>query len=215
MTVSGAVLLASFTGGCGAVPLAGRSQPAGRAAFWAREQEVPPAVRLPLLIADFDGPGHQTNAGEAFGAWESDPGDRTQSCRIRLVDTVRLGPRGYGLMVEYDVDSPNPAYNGVWMKLPHVRLRDYDALAFSIKGDPDRGFTRTIRLELKGGGRVARFELEGIEKDWKQVEIPLREFEDVAGIWEATEFVIVFEDHAVTERTGALYLDNVVFEPAA
>lgn len=212
---SAVALLAAVVGGCEAASAGSHTAPAGRSWFWAPEQEPSPTVRLPLIVAAFDVPGHQTHAGDAFGAWEGDPGDRTQSCRVRLVDTPRVGDQGFSLMVEYDVDSPNPAYNGLWMKLPHVRLRDYEALAFKIKGDPERGFTQRVTLELKGNSRVARFLLEGIQSEWKQVRIPLRAFDDIRGLWEATEFVVVFEDQSLTERVGTLYLDNIVFEPGA
>ena len=168
---------------------------------------------MPLVIADFDLPGHVTNAGQPFGGWDSDPGDRTQFCRVRLVEAERVGTEGFGLMLEYDVDSPNPAFNGFWMKLPNVSVRAFEALSVSIKGDAERGCTTRVWLELKGHSQVARFRLDGITAEWQQMRIPLREFDGIRRVTDANEFVIVFDDQTVTEKVGVLYLDDVAFEP--
>ena len=168
-----------------------------------------------LVIADFNGSGHLTNAGTAFGGWDSDPGDKTQSCRVRLIESERLGDTGFGLMLDYDVESPNPAFNGFWMKLPDLRLNRFAAVSFSIKGDAGRGFTKRMWLELKQGpSRVGRYLFDGITADWQRVSIPLRDFDGIATVKTANEFVIVFDDQTVTGLTGVLYLDDVAFEPA-
>lgn len=184
--------------------------------FWARSESparlLPDAI-VPLLVADFNRSKHETNTGHPFGAWDSDPGDPTHFCRARLVENERIGQTGFSLMLEYDVDSPNPAFNGFWMKLPQVRLRQYGALSFDIKGDRAKGYTHRLMLELKGNSQVARYTLGGISDVWQRVRIPLWDFENVDSVREASEFVIVFEDQSVTQRVGTLYLENVRFEP--
>ncbi len=212
----GALALAVLLAGCGRTPLFGRWAPSFGELFWARSQDPArplPSVVLPLLIADFNHSGHQTNTGHPFGAWDSDPGDPTQYCRVRLVENERIGQTGFSLMLEYDVDSPNPAYNGFWMKLPQVRLRRYGALSFDIKGDRAKGYTHRLVLELKGNSQVARYTLGGISDEWQRVRLPLWDFENVESVREASEFVIVLEDQDVTQRVGTLYLENIRFEP--
>ena len=171
-------------------------------------------ARAAQVIADFDRPGHRTNADLPFGAWNGDPGDPTQFCRVRLQEAQRMGTAGFGLMIEYDVESPNPAYNGFWLKLPDVPLAAFGALSFRIKGDAQRGFTRRVRLELKDRAHVAGFQLEGITAEWTQVHVPLRAFAGIEALRMATEFVIVFDDETATEKVGAVYLDDLMFEPA-
>jgi len=178
-----------------------------------RAQEPVSRATDPALLADFNLSGHRTNAGLPFGAWDSDPGDATQQCRVRLLDSVRVGEAGYGLMIEYDVDSPNPAYNGFWMKLPEVPLARYDVLALTIKGDASRGFTRRLWLELKDHDRVARFLLEDVTSEWTRRRIPLRAFTDIRHVRTATEFVLVFDVDTVTATQGTVYLDDVALEP--
>ena len=180
------------------------------AAGGARESSAQPSP--PLLVADFNRGGWKTNLGDPFGGWDHDPEDPTQFCRPRLVEEPRVGNEGYSLKLAYDVDSPNPAYNGFWMKLPEVPLRGYRVLSFAIKGDPDAGFTTRIKVELKDRRRVASYVLEGITASWTRMRIPLTAFRSIEKIRTATEFVIVFDDHTVTEPVGAIYLDEVAFE---
>ena len=172
-------------------------------------------VQLPaaLMVADFDRHGWRTNAGDPFGTWDVDPDDPTQRCRARLVDEPRVGESGYSLMLDYDVESPNPAFNGFWMKLPSLRLQSFRALTFAIKGDPERGFTQRVKLELKDGRRAAVYQLEGIQPEWVRMRIPLSAFRDIEKIRAATEFVVVFDDQTVTTQVGTVYLDEVAFEP--
>ena len=172
------------------------------------------AVARRVMIADFNQAGWRNNLGEPFGTWEYDPGDRTQSCRARLVEEPRVGSSGYSLMLEYDVASPNPAFNGWWMKLPSIPLHRFQALSVVIKGDPDRDFTRRLKLELKSKQRTAVYVLDGIQSTWVRTHIPLSAFDGIEKITEATEFVVVFDDHTVTQKVGALYLDEVAFESA-
>ena len=182
-----------------------------------RAQEPAPPVLpalAPQVIADFNHPGHRTNADLPFGAWNSDPGDPTQFCRVRLVDTERMGQEGFGLLIEYDVESPNPAYNGFWLKLPNVPLRSFGTLSFDIKGEASRGFTRRLQLELKDRSHVARFQLEDIEAQWKHVRVPLGAFDGIGALGPATELVIIFDEETVTEKTGTVYLDNLMLEPS-
>ena len=178
------------------------------------QEPVLAPARAAQVIADFDRPGHRTNANLPFGAWNGDPGDPTQFCRVRLQDAERIGTAGFGLMIEYDVESPNPAYNGFWLKLPEVPLAAFGALSFWIKGDAQAGFTRRLRLELKDRAHVAGFQLEGITAEWTQVHLPLRVFAGIEALRTATEFVIVFDDETATEKVGTVYLDYLMFEPA-
>ena len=164
------------------------------------------------MIADFDQPGWQTNLKDPFGTWDRDPDDPTQFCRARLVDEPRVGSSGYSLMLDYNVHSPNPAFNGFWMKLPSIRLRDFQALSFAVKGDPDRGFTRRVRLELKDKKHIASYTLDGIQAEWVRMHIPLNVFQGIEKLKTATEFVLVFDDKTVTEPSGAIFLDEVAFE---
>ncbi len=117
-------------------------------------------------------------------------------------------------MLEYDVDSPNPAYDGFWMKLPSIPLHNFRVLSLAVLGDPERGCTKRVKLELKDARHRASYVLEGIQPTWVRLRIPLEAFQGIEKIQAATELVIVFDDQTVTEKTGTLYLDDIAFESA-
>ena len=154
--------------------------------------------------------------GDPFGTWDRDPDDPTQFCHARLVESPRVGASGYSLQLDYDVDSPNPAYNGLWVKLPGVLLRRYEALELVVKGNAAKGFTRRLKVELKDGRRhVADYVLDGIGSEWIRMRIPLHVFRSIEKLSTATEFVVVFDDQTVTQLVGTLYLGEIAFTPAA
>ncbi len=103
-----------------------------------------------LTIADFDKGERNTNLGEDFGAWNKDENDSTQGCKMSFAKDDALGnEKGKSLQLDYDVDSPNPAYNGFWLKLSNAKAADFDTLSFYIKGDANKGWTSKIKIEIK------------------------------------------------------------------
>ncbi len=164
-----------------------------------------------LLVDDFDR-GEKPNAlGGDFGAWDKDPNDATQTCALSFDKGHAFGGVGYSLKLDYDVDSPNPAYNGLWSKLEGADLRSYKKLTFYVKGDKDTGYTKSFKLELKNGKEVGQYVLKGVTDQWKRVSIPLSEFglKDLRGM---TEFVIVFDDASSDPKSGSVFLDEIAFE---
>ena len=165
-----------------------------------------------LLVDDFNR-GEKPNAlGGDFGSWDKDPSDPTQRCTIAFDQANAFGGAGYALKLDYDVDSPNPAYNGFWMKLQGTDLSAYKRLTFYIRGDSTRGFTPQIKLELKNGKEVGRYLLKGITDQWQQVSIPLKEFVGLTQWNGMTEFVVVFDDITSVKKVGTIYLDEITFE---
>ena len=165
-----------------------------------------------LLVDDFDR-GEKPNAlGGDFGSWDKDPSDPTQRCTIAFDKANAFGGVGYSLKIDYDVDSPNPAYNGFWMKLQGTDLSTYQKLTLYVRGDSVRGFTPQIKLELKNGTEVGRYLLKGVTDQWQQVSISLKDFVGLTGWKGMTEFVIVFDDLTSTKKVGTIYLDEIAFE---
>ena len=84
-----------------------------------------------LVVADFDTGDKPNNIGGDFGAWDKDPNDDTQGTQLTFEPDDALGDQaGYAIRLDYDVDSPNPAYNGFWMKLNGEDATAYNALTF-------------------------------------------------------------------------------------
>lgn len=165
-----------------------------------------------LTVADFNSGGKPNNVGGDFGSWDKDPNDTTQKCTNYFDGNNRYGDEGYALAIEYDVDSPNPAYNGFWMKLQDLDTTSYDKLTLWIRGDVMTGFTTQIKLELKSAsGEVGKYLLKDIGPSWKEVTVPLSEFRGLKDKTKMTEFVIVFDDANSTTKVGKIYIDDIAF----
>ncbi len=166
-----------------------------------------------LVIADFDTGDKPNNIGGDFGAWDKDPNDETQGAQINFEDTDALGDEyGYALRINYDVDSPNPAYNGFWMKLNAQDATKYNAVSFFIKGDQEAGFTPRIKVELKDkSNQPSPYLLSGVTNEWQKVTIPFDKFRKITDWSALNEFVLVFDDINSNPKQGAIFVDQVTF----
>lgn len=165
-----------------------------------------------LQVTDFDSKEERNNIdGGYFGVWQKDPDDDTQGCRMRFFEPGR-GGFGYCLELEYDVDSPNPAYNGFWLLFDDLNLSSYKKVSFWVKGDKKAGYTQQFKIELKSEEEVGSVIVSDVSDKWRRIEIPLDEFSAMKDLSRITEFVIVFEDRITTKKEGAIYIDNLAFE---
>ncbi|MCJ7645940.1 OmpA family protein [bacterium] len=164
-----------------------------------------------LKLADFDSGGKPNNLGGDFGAWNRDPTDLTQMCTDSFSSEVKYGDKGYSLKLAYDVDSPNPAYNGFWTKLQNQNLKDYKELVFFVKGDEEKGFTPRFKVELKNPTEVGSFLVTGITSAWQKVVIPFQKFKAITDWSQMTEFVVVFDDLTSNPKDGVIYIDDISF----
>lgn len=170
------------------------------------------AMAATLLVDDFDRGEKPNMLGGDFGSWDKDPSDPTQKCTINFDKASAFGGVGYSLRIDYDVDSPNPAYNGFWMKLQNTNVSTAKKLTFYVKGDAARGFTPQIKVELKNGREMGRYLLKGITDQWQQVSIPLKDFAGITDWTAMTEFVLVFDDLTSTKKVGSILIDEIAFE---
>lgn len=164
-----------------------------------------------LVVADFNRQINSTNVGGAFGTWDKDPNDKTQGCRMSFVKDDALGNvNGMAVRLDYDVDSPNPAYNGFWLKLDSAEILNYDTLSFFLRGDAATGFTKKIKVEVKDkkGGTASHF-VEGVSEKWQKISIPLKF--DRSNKKPFSEFTIVFDDMNSSPKTGAILVDEIEF----
>ena len=169
------------------------------------------AAKKELVIADFDTGDKPNNIGGDFGGWDKDPNDETQGTQMSFEPDDALGdPAGYAIRLDYDVDSPNPAYNGFWMKLNGEDATGYNTLNFYIKGDKNAGFTKRVKLELKDmTNKPSPYIVTGITEAWKKVSIPFEKFRRITDWKSLNEFIVVFDDINSSPKTGTVYIDQV------
>lgn len=163
-----------------------------------------------LIIADFESGASPNNIGGGFGVWNKDPNDQTQGCKLDFI-TPGHDEQGQAIKLTYDVDSPNPSYNGFWMKLENTDLSQYKKVSFWLKGDKDAGYSSKFKLELKNASEVAPYYVEDLNDTWTLIEIPMSSFSRLTDWSKMNEFVIVFEDSQATQKTGAIFIDDIAF----
>ena len=170
-----------------------------------------------LVVADFNTGDKPNNLGGDFGTWDKDPNDETQGCKMSFEQDNALGnPDGYSIRLNYDVDSPNPAYNGFWMKLNNLDVAQYNTLNFSVKGDATKGYTKRVKIELKdntGGAtpNASPYIVNGITDQWQRISIPFEKFRKIKDWSKLTEFVVVFDDINSAPKAGSILIDHITF----
>ncbi len=164
-----------------------------------------------LVLADFDTGDKPNNIGGDFGGWDKDPNDDTQGTQMSFEPDDALGdPAGYSIRLDYDVDSPNPAYNGFWMKLNGEDGTAYNTLSFYVKGDAASGYTKRIKIELKDmTNKPSPYIVTGVTDEWKKISIPFEKFRRINDWKSMNEFVIVFDDINSNPKAGTIFFDHV------
>jgi len=175
-------------------------------------EKAPVAAGNELIVADFDSGEKPNNIGGDFGAWSKDPTDFSQGCTESFDSVNRYGTKGFGMKLEYSVESKNPAYNGFWLFLQNLDASKYDNIAFRVKGDTKIGYTTVFKVEIKNVAKqVGRYYVTNVSDQWQDVVIPLKDFKGITDYSNLTEFVIVFEDRIASNKKGVIYVDDLRF----
>ena len=166
-----------------------------------------------LLVDDFNDISKPNFLGGNFGAWDKDEKDTTQFCIDSFDGDIKNGDSGYSLKIDYDVDSPNPAYNGFWMDLNNVDLREYNSLVMYVAGAKKEGHTTQFKIELKGSnGEVGRYLVTGVTDNWQKIVVPFRKISGLTDWRSVAQWIVVFDDINATDKDGVLYFDDISFQ---
>ncbi len=166
-----------------------------------------------LVIADFDTGDKPNNIGGDFGGWDKDPNDESQGTQMSFdTDDSQGDATGYSIRLDYDVDSPNPAYNGFWMKLNGEDATAYNTLNFYVKGDAKAGYTKRFKIELKDmTNKPSAYIVSGVTDQWQKISIPFEKFRRIENWNSLNELVFVFDDINSSPKTGSILLDQITF----
>ena len=167
-----------------------------------------------LVVADFNSGDKPNNLGLDWGAWNYDPNDSEQGTHEALEpDDYKVPRSGYCVRIDYDVQSPKPAFNGFWMKLGTLDATPYEWLVFWVRGESNGKFTKRFKLELKNTvGKRAVYLIEDISKKWQEVRIPFKKNISITDWSKLSELVLVFDDILATYKEGTLYIDQIEFQ---
>lgn len=193
------------------------------------------ALPAPILLDNFN-EGKTVNALEgATGAWY-DPDDPSIFCKTDFDGKVFLGASGKSLRLEYNIESNREkinvpsnestavpsgkslqAFNGYYSVFEPKDLSKHNFVCFWVKGDPEQGYPRSFKVEVKDGlaSYYSGYKVTGINDRWQKIVIPLRSFAEVKD-WKAIkEFVIVFSADSVNRLQGVINIDDVYFAESA
>lgn len=165
------------------------------------------AGRQPVLIDNFEAPAVERNRlGGKNETWTRDAADDAVSVRITRDEVERSGAKTGALRIDYDVDSPRPAFGGVTIELQHANGSGCDTLELCVRGTPDN-----LKIELHGSGGIGVTRLRGVRPDgWSALAVPLVQFGGMITDWTDLEkIVLVFEDGVSQPKVGTLWLDDV------
>lgn len=166
------------------------------------------------VVSDFDSGEAKNNLGGIVEVWlAGDGSDATQFSKMSFVtDDALANPSGKSLKIDYDVESENPAYNGVRTDLNNFDTTGYKTLNFYIKGDATTGFTKMLKIELIGEtGRPSPTMVNEITGEWQKISLPLADFPMIKDGSKLQKFVVVFADINNDPKVGTIYLDQISF----
>jgi len=170
-------------------------------------------AEVSLLVADFDSGVKPNNIGGDFGAWDRDPMDFSQTAIESFNTSDTKSGKGFCMRLDYDVDYPNPAYNGFWMKLNGSDVSGYTNFVIWVKGGKEQGFSPLFKVEMKNNkGEVGKYYVTGVTDQWQKIEVPLSRVAGISDFSNMDEFVVVFEDWRCAIKEGTVYFDDVMFE---
>ena len=166
-----------------------------------------------LLIDDFNDGDLNNKVGGAWEVWLRTKEDTTQNCKATFVKDEALGNQaGQSVLLDYDVESENPAYNGFRAYLNDFDGNKFKMLNLYLKGDTAAGFPPNLKIELIGPDkRPSPYMITGITDQWQKFSVPLSEFFVVQDWTKLYQFVVVFADITSNPQKGAVYLDQVSF----
>ena len=173
-------------------------------------------VNKPFILFNFDDKAPVNNIGGSYGAFDLNPYDRQAYCRISLKKDNDLHKKGYYLKATYDVESDQPAFNGLWTKLNGLNLSQFEGISLKIKGDKEKGFSDFFKIELKDKENKLQADIEEITSQWKTFVIPFHEFEgdlEQFNFADLNEFTMVFEDWRLKTKSGRFFIDDISFIP--
>jgi len=166
-----------------------------------------------FVVADFNTGEKPNNIDGTFGTFDYDPHDETQWCLMEFSEFDVHATEGmHSVKIIYDVQSPNPAFNGFWMKLEGVDITKYNRLRFWVRGDSEVNYTSRFKVELKNDlGERAIYFVKGVTSQWREIIIAFKDTKAITDWTTMTEFTVVFTDLVSTYREGVIYIDDIAF----
>lgn len=116
------------------------------------------------------------------------------------------------LKIEYKFQDSSEKVKSISLDLPKISLNDYDTLEFALRGDPVKGFSSLIRLELLSSRKEKKaIYIRGIDSSWKNFKIPLRQIPKISSFTDLDNISFVIESWNADKEQGCIFIDKIRF----
>lgn len=169
--------------------------------------QIAEADRDKLFLINLDDSAVMRN----IGVWEHNLFDSDQSLKVGVTEGNNADEKHRKILkLDFDVDSPNPAMVGCWLKLENLDLSEFDTLRLKIKSDESERFSGNLALQFTDAdNKKAPYLINGIGKDWKEFEVPLKKFKRIHDWTRITGFEIIIDDINARPKEGVLFVDEI------
>lgn len=158
---------------------------------------------IPMIICDFSFDDNITNIYTKYGKWERYPEDETQGIVLRKITDKQ---ERKVLQIDYDVDSPNQSYNGLWFKLDNFDFSGYKKMLIDI--EKSDFCTDKFKIELKAFGQIVKKKYIKINMDKEIIEISFSGIPR-SRLRNLNELTFVFADDICNPKKGTIYIKSI------
>lgn len=169
-----------------------------------------------MVLHDFDRPTLVNNVGGLSAAWANDPNRALAWAELAPLSTLVDDGHNNALHLSYAFDEEGNAAVGFRTKLKGLDATDYDHLEFRIKGDPQKGFAHSIKVQFLRPSDETPGQIEGgsyvvtdIRAEWQQVRVPLSIMNGIKDWRGLEDFVVVLKRRQADDPIGAYYIDDI------
>ncbi len=128
----------------------------------------------------------------------------------RIIYALNKGP----IRIRYSLEHPYPQVKTFSLSVTDMDASPYGYLAFAVRG-AEEGTPGTIRVEIRNQrNEVASVFVDDIGLRWKNVNIPLKEFDGISDWSSVSEVQFVLESWNAVKLKGILLIDDVCFSSA-
>jgi len=125
---------------------------------------------------------------------------------FKLIDSDEPGKQI--IQIHYDV-TQRYSFAGLYIKLDQLDITDHEKISFQIMGDKEKGFPKSVKVELKSLGKYVAFEHVSVSGEWIEKEITLPPGNKIID-----EVAFVFENAAsLTYPTGVILIRSLAVLP--
>lgn len=155
-----------------------------------------------LHIINFD----DGDAPERTGIWVHNIMDPEQGLKMEILEQGK----NKILRLDYDVDSPNPAMVGFWANARNQDLRDFGTLHVNLKAGENEPFLGNIAFQFTdANNRKAAYLVSRVPTEWKEFQVPLKNFKRIDDWSQIKEFEIIIDDINARPKEGVLFVDEI------